>query len=81
MKTQPIEYYREKETGDFLAIDPDTLGYYRKNFGKNQYEGRATAIAQQVGSVCTTSIAHSFLMNDCTRVGKSEVPAEWLAMF
>jgi hypothetical protein len=76
-----MEYYREKATGDYLVIDPDTLPYYRKNFGKNEYEGKATAIAKEINSVCTTAISHAFLMENCVRIGKSEVPQQWLKQF
>jgi hypothetical protein len=41
-----IIYYREKN-GDSLAIDTATNGYYLKNFAKDHFEGRATAIAGQ----------------------------------
>ena len=51
-----ILYYREKN-GDFLAIDTDTNAYYRQVFGQDHFEGRATAIAGLVGSVCTTGIS------------------------
>jgi hypothetical protein len=72
-----IAYYRE-DNGDFLALDTETNAYYRRNFGKDQFEGRATAIAGQVGSVCTTGIARVFLKAKCQRVTKANVPVEWL---
>jgi hypothetical protein len=71
-----IRYYREN-TGDFLAIDTTTNAYYLRHFGQDNFEGRATAIAGQVGSVCTTGIAREFLRKKCKRVGKKNVPAEW----
>jgi hypothetical protein len=43
--------------GDFLAVDTTTNRYYRENFGQDHFEGRATAIAGLVGSVCTTGIS------------------------
>ena len=55
-----IHYYQETN-GDFLAIDTSTNRYYRAIFGKDQFEGRATAIAGHVGSVCTTGISRDFL--------------------
>ena len=72
-----ILYYRERN-GDFLAIDAGTNRYYRTVFGKDHYEGRATAIACLVTSVCTTSISRDFLRTQCKRVPKEVVPARWL---
>ena len=72
-----ILYYQESN-GDYLAIETSTNSYYRRNFGKDHFEGRATAIARQVGSVCTTGIARDFLKANCRRVAKADVPADWL---
>ena len=72
-----ILYYRERN-GDYLAIDTETNRYYRTLFGKDQYEGRATAIASLVSSVCTTSISRDFLRKICKRVPKTKVPVTWL---
>jgi hypothetical protein len=71
-----ILYFREGN-GDFLAIDTSTNSYYHRLYGKDHYEGRATAIAGQVGSVCTTAVAREFLRSNCQRVSKAKVPAEW----
>jgi hypothetical protein len=71
-----IVFYREN-TGDFLAIDTTTNAYYRQNFGRDHFEGRATAIAGQVGSVCTTGVSRDYLKGRCRRVGKRKVPREW----
>jgi hypothetical protein len=71
-----ILYYRES-TGDFLAIDTSTNAYYLRHFNKDRFEGRATAIAGQFGSVCTTGVSREFLRKKCKRVGKKNVPAEW----
>jgi len=71
-----IVYYRENN-GDFLAIDTSTNAYYLAVLGKDHFEGRATAIAGQVGSVCTTGISKTFLWNECKRVAKIAVPADW----
>ena len=73
-----IRYYQEIETGDYLAVDTDTNEYYRKNFGKDFFESRATAIAEQVGSVCTTNVSRSYLQEKCRPVAKQDVPEEWL---
>jgi hypothetical protein len=72
-----ILYYRERN-GDYLAIDTTTNRYYRSTFGKDHYEGRATAIASVVSSVCTTGISREFLRTKCKRVWKAKVPAKWL---
>jgi hypothetical protein len=72
-----ILYYRE-DNGDFLAIETGTNGYYRRNFGKDHVEGRATAIAGLIGSVCTTGISREYLKRNCRRVLKAKVPPAWL---
>jgi hypothetical protein len=71
-----IVFYRET-TGDYLAIDTTTNAHYRTHFGRDHFEGRATAIAGQVGSVCTTAISRDYLKARCRRVGKGKVPREW----
>lgn len=71
-----ICYYREF-TGDYLAIDTATNAYYRATIGNDHFEGRATAIEGQVGSVCTTGISRAYLRQNCRRVAKADVPAEW----
>lgn len=40
-----MQYYQEKETGDFLCADMSTLSYYLQTQGKSEVEGRATAFA------------------------------------
>jgi hypothetical protein len=70
-------YFRESN-GDFLAVDTATNRYYRDNFGQDRFEGRATAIAGLVGSVCTTGISREFLRRNCQRVAENTVPGEWL---
>jgi hypothetical protein len=71
-----ISYYVER-SGDFLAVDRATNAYYWTNFGKDDVEGRATAIEGQLGSVCTTGISREFLRLNCRRIAKANVPAEW----
>jgi hypothetical protein len=71
-----IQFYQERN-GDFLAIDRSTNSYYLTNFGKDHFEGRATAIAGLVGSVCTTGVSREFLHKECRRVARAKVPAEW----
>ena len=71
-----ILYYRE-HNGDYLAIESSTNAFYRNTFGKDHFEGRATAIAGLVGSVCTTGISREFLRTNCKRVPRAKVPGEW----
>ncbi len=66
-----IAFFQESN-GDFLAIDTSTNRYYLDHF-----EGRATAIAGLVGSVCTTGISRDFLKAQCRRVARAKVPADW----
>ena len=70
-----ILFYREKN-GDYLAIDTATNRYYL-DFGQDHFEGRATAIARLVGSVCTTGISSDDLRTNCKRVARAIVPVEW----
>jgi hypothetical protein len=71
-----ISFYRE-HNGDYLAIDTGTNAYYLANFGKDHFEGRATAIEGQVGSVCTTGISSGYLHANCKCVAKAKVPRQW----
>ncbi len=71
-----ILFFRE-ENGDFLAIDTGTNRYYLDHFGQDHFEGRATAIAGLVGSVCTTVVSRDFLKTNCRRVSRAAVPADW----
>ncbi len=72
-----ILFYQE-ENGDYFAIDTDTNPYYRQVLGQDHFEGRATAIAGLVSSVCTTGVSRDYLAKKCERVAKGAVPAEWL---
>ena len=71
-----ILFYRE-HNGDYLAIDTESNRFYRATLGKDHFEGRATAIAGLVGSVCTTGISRLFLRQECRRVAKGRIPVEW----
>jgi xanthine/uracil permease len=71
-----IVFFQER-TGDFLAIDTATSRYYMDHFGRDHFEGRATAIAGLLGSVCTTGISRSYLKAECRRVARRKVPADW----
>ncbi len=72
-----ILFFRENN-GDFLAIDTSTNRHYLEHFGKDHFQGRATAIEGLVGSVCTTSISRAYLKTNCRRMPRTKVPAEWL---
>ncbi len=71
-----ILYFRETN-GDYLAIDTATNSYSRSKFGPDHFEGRATAIAGLVDSLCTTGVSREFLRKNCKRVSKALVPLEW----
>jgi hypothetical protein len=70
-----ILFFQERN-GDFLAIDTGTNRHCLDHFGQDHFEGRATAIAGLVGSVCTTGIARDFLKAQCRRVARARVPAD-----
>ena len=71
-----ILFFQERD-GDFLAIDTSTNRYYLDHFSHDHFEGRATAIAGLVGSVCTTGISRAYLQARCRRVPRAAVPADW----
>ena len=71
-----IRFYQERN-GDYLAIDTDTNRFYLDTFGRDDFEGRATAIESQVGSICTTGISRAYLGTNCKPVPRAEVPANW----
>jgi hypothetical protein len=70
-------FFFQERNGDFLAIDTATRSYYRATLGRDEYQGRSTAIARLVGSVCTTGISRDFLKAQCRRVPRARVPADW----
>ena len=72
-----IRFFQENN-GDYLAIDTNTNDYYRNTFGKDHFEGRATAIQGLVTSVCTTAVSREFLQKECKRIARSKVPTDWL---
>ena len=72
-----MTHFYQQANGDFLAIDTATNRYCRQNLGRDDFEGRATAIAGVVGSVCTCGISRAFLRAACRRLPKCAVPAEW----
>lgn len=72
-----VLFYHERDSGDFLSIDTDTNAYYRRVLGQDHFEGRATAIAGLIGSVCTTGVSRDYLRACCKQVPRADVPAEW----
>ena len=71
-----VRYFRESN-GDYLDVETGTNRYYLDTFGKDHFDGRATAIAGQIGSVCTTGISRDFLKAQCRRVARAAVPSDW----
>lgn len=69
--------FKERVSGDFLAIDTATNRYYLRTFGEDRFEARATAIEGQVGSLCTCEMSREFLQIHCERIAKRKVPREW----
>lgn len=72
-----LKYYQERN-GDYVSVDPSTAKYYEEIGMPGTLEGRATAIAHEVSSVCTTSLGWEFLHKKCKRVRKIDIPYEWL---
>jgi hypothetical protein len=68
-------FYRERDSGDYLAVFPAESTY---RDGQRVCDGRATAIAGLLTSVCTTGIGDRYLRGNCTRVRRRQVPADWL---
>ena len=60
-----------------MSADTTSRSYYLATLGRDEYEGRATAIAGVVGSVCTTGISRAYLQAQCRRVPRAAVPADW----
>lgn len=73
-----LKFYKEKETGDYLCVDLDTNSYYKRNLGKDYFEGRAVSIINQPSSICTTGISREFIVQDCEEITKKDVPINYL---
>jgi len=73
-----IKLYQEPN-GDFVAMETDTIAYYRMRGRPELRECRATALAGDVLSVCTTNASVDFLKR-CRRVSFDDVPADWIEM-
>src|SRR5262245_1725786 len=71
----PVRYYRHAESGDYLAIRPNL--WRRDGDGQKVFDGRATAIAGLVTSVCTCTIGETYL-EECEPVERHAVPQAWL---
>jgi hypothetical protein len=71
-----IQFFQEDD-GDYLAIDTATNRFYLDAYGKDHFEGRATALQGMVSSVCTTGVSREFIRSHCKRVARVSVPAEW----
>lgn len=76
MDETAVEFYREINGGDYLAVEVGTQGYYRDH-GKDEMQGRAAAIAGDPSSVCTTGIGLEYLAEKCVRVARADLPLEW----
>jgi hypothetical protein len=74
-----IRYYQEHDTGDYLSVNHSTRDYYRQIGQPNIREGRATVAQGLLSGVCTTGIAMEYLRDQCNRVLKNQIPAEWIA--
>lgn len=70
-----IRYYQEK-TGDYMAVDEDSIAYYVRIGRPDRRECRATAIEGVPSSVCTTSTTVGFLKS-CKEVNAADVPERW----
>ena len=74
-----LRFYQEKESGDYLVADETTAEYYKSIGRPGELEGRATAIAGELGSVQSTGMSWAFLRK-CRRVSRKDVPRKWLDM-
>ena len=66
-----MRYYQEPD-GDYLCVSGERLPN-----DPSVQEGRATAIAGLITSVCTTGIGDEFLAT-CKRVPRKQVPSAWI---
>jgi hypothetical protein len=76
--TQELNRYYRDNDGDYLVVNHATGDYYRQIGQEGMREARATAIAGNVMSVCTTSVDLGYLRTKCERVDKKTIPAKWL---
>lgn len=73
-----IKLYREP-TGDYLAMETDSIAYYERVGRPHMRDCIATAIKGLMTSVCSTSADVRFLKR-CKRVSFDEVPLLWRSM-
>ena len=72
-----MKYYLEHETGDYLAVDFEFSWLTDREY----FSARATAIANEPSSICTTGVCKNFLKHDCTEVDKEAIPKDYMKMF
>lgn len=70
-----IKLYREP-TGDYLAMDTDSIPHYRRIGKPYMRDVIATAIKGLITSACNCSASTGFLKR-CKRVQFDEVPLPW----
>ena len=71
-------FYREKKSGDFLVVWPNTQGWYEQYGQFGVVEARSTCIEGDMRSVCTCSVSLDFLWKKCNRIARAIVPKDWL---
>lgn len=76
-----IRFYKEKGKNEYLCIDPDTADHYLKTQDKLLYEGLATALSENLYSLCITSISPEYLKTYCRRIAWRKIPSDWQNQF
>lgn len=71
-------YYHDPIDDSYLAVNFDTADYYHRIGQPRIREARATCLAGDPMSICTTGLSIDWLAENCTPVRKADVPAEWL---
>jgi hypothetical protein len=74
MLENPVRYYRHRQSGDYLAIQPNR--WHRLSDGTRVYEGRSNAIVGLLSSMCSCSISDVH-RQECDPVEEEDVPEEW----
>lgn len=79
-----IDYYRERDTGDYIAVIPGTARVQRLYPNNPRlldtdtfYDVRAAALAGQPSSVQTCTATSHYLKKECRRVRRENVPERW----
>lgn len=74
-----MHFYRERESGDYLTVDPETLRMDPlREWPCEVLDARASACVGDPSSVQGTIVGHAYLDGQCDRVERSEVPERWL---